>query len=856
MAEVIEIAKLDLNMGTLLQETDELKKNIDTLKASMKDLSKSDKDTTQQQILLTAKIKELNSEYSQNIKVLGQLNTANEKTDNSNEAISKAIEKENKSIIELRANIAELTKLRNGLDITTQSGLIEQLNNKINSNNELIKQNADGLTKQKMNVGNYSASIVEAVSQLGLFGANGKQAFDLLKNGATGAVSGFKALSAGALSFSSIPLMSIISGLVTLFKLFTGSLKGSEEGMDNLQNALAPVNAIFRAIKEVMTVMAERTLKNLTSAVNFIVSGFEKIASVGTSLLRVIGAGGLADSFDQYTASAKKATAETLAFQQAQQDLVVVGRRNIVAIANLKKQIADLKLEGEDLSKPLNERISKLNEALNLESQVTALQREELVLQQKINDDRIKKEGATTDLLKEQAEIQASLITISADESNRKKEMFTKIQGMIKTESDQIKANAEAEKKANADALKTLSERMDKEEQLRILSLDREAKSADEQLQILINNQEKQKKILDFRLKNNLISIQDYNLEVQRMVNERIDLEKNAWIENAILASNIRQEEIKKQLEDDKYLSEEKYKNKISLNEKLLQEQMNFELEKRTKGIISEQEYLENIRVLTNIFNAETTRLDKERKANEKVEQEAQDLLDFNLKIEKMKSEKQMEWKIEREILKNQYKEKKAMLDEALANKLISQQDYDLKINELNQQTADAEEEIQRKKTEGILNLTQGLLGAISGLVDQNSRAGKAIAVSMAGIDLLRGLMADIKLGFPLNVVAMAKDAIIGASTIKKIVSTKIPSASGKGAVSGDGGSAPVVSVDSGGLQAVNSGTAVKDLVDTEVSQSMSVGVENAIEKGARKGTQSGMIDLSENRNIQFDSSF
>lgn len=856
MAEVIEIAKLELNMGSLLQETEELKKNIDTLKASMKDLSKNDKDTTQQQILLTAKLKELNSEYSQNIKVLGQLNTANEKTANSNEAISKAIEKENKSIIELRANNAELTKLRNGLDITTQAGLIEQLNNKINANNELIKQNADGLTKQKMNVGNYSASIVEAVSQLGLFGANGKQAFDLLKNGATGAVSGFKALSAGALSFSSIPLMSIISGLVTLFRLFTGSLKGSEEGMDNLQNALAPVNAIFRAIKETVTAMTERTLKNLASAINFIVSGFEKLMSVGTSLLRVIGVGGLADSFDQYTASARKATAETLAFQQAQQALVVVGRRNIVAIANLKKQIADLKLEGEDLSKPLSQRIAKLNEALNLESQVTALQREELILQQKINADNIKQGGATTELLKEQAEIQASLINISAEESNRKKEMFTKIQGMLKTENDQIKANQEAQKKANQEALKSLAERMDKEDQLRVLSLDRSAKSAEEELKILEDSQKKQKEILDFRLKNGLMAEQDYNLEVQRMTNERIDAEKNSWIENATLATQIRQEEIKKQIDDDKYLSEEKYKNQIFANERLLQEQMNFELEKKDKGIISEKEYLENIRLLTNTFNEETKHLDTQREENEKAEKEAKELLDFNLKIEKMRSEKQMEWEIEREILKNQYEEKKAMLDEALANQLISQQNYDLKINDLNQQSADAEEEIQRKKTEGILNLTQGLLGAISGLVDQNSRAGKAIAISMAGIDLLRGLMADMKLGFPLNVVAMAKDAIIGASTIKKIVSTKIPSASGKGAVSGGGGSEPVVSVDSGGLQAVNSGTAVKDLVDTEVSQSMAVGVENAIEKGARKGTQSGMIDLSENRNIQFDSSF
>jgi len=42
MAEIIEIAKLELNMGSLLQETAELKKNIDTLKKSMAELSKSD----------------------------------------------------------------------------------------------------------------------------------------------------------------------------------------------------------------------------------------------------------------------------------------------------------------------------------------------------------------------------------------------------------------------------------------------------------------------------------------------------------------------------------------------------------------------------------------------------------------------------------------------------------------------------------------------------------------------------------------------------------------------------------------------------------------------------------------------
>jgi hypothetical protein len=85
-------------------------------------------------------------------------------------------------------------------------------------------------------------------------------------------------------------------------------------------------------------------------------------------------------------------------------------------------------------------------------------------------------------------------------------------------------------------------------------------------------------------------------------------------------------------------------------------------------------------------------------------------------------------------------------------------------------------------------------LDAVAGLIDQNSVAGKAIAVAKAVMSTYEG--ATKALGAyppPFGQIAAAATIAAGLINVKKIVSTNIPSAKGTGSVGG-GATAPSIS--------------------------------------------------------------
>lgn len=85
---------------------------------------------------------------------------------------------------------------------------------------------------------------------------------------------------------------------------------------------------------------------------------------------------------------------------------------------------------------------------------------------------------------------------------------------------------------------------------------------------------------------------------------------------------------------------------------------------------------------------------------------------------------------------------------------------------------------------------TQMALDALSAIVDQNSVAGKAIAVAQAIINTYQGATKALGQGGALGFVTAGAVIAAGIMNVKKIVSTKIPSAKGTGSVEG-GASAP-----------------------------------------------------------------
>ena len=103
----------------------------------------------------------------------------------------------------------------------------------------------------------------------------------------------------------------------------------------------------------------------------------------------------------------------------------------------------------------------------------------------------------------------------------------------------------------------------------------------------------------------------------------------------------------------------------------------------------------------------------------------------------------------------------------------------------------DYEKQLEQQKFDAQVGLAQQSLSIIGGLVDQNSAAGKAIAVTQAIINTYQGASKAIAQGGIFGPVAAAATIAAGLINVKKIISTKVPSATGSGNVGG--GSTPAI---------------------------------------------------------------
>jgi hypothetical protein len=93
------------------------------------------------------------------------------------------------------------------------------------------------------------------------------------------------------------------------------------------------------------------------------------------------------------------------------------------------------------------------------------------------------------------------------------------------------------------------------------------------------------------------------------------------------------------------------------------------------------------------------------------------------------------------------------------------------------------------------IQMAENTLGAIGALLGDSAKAQKAVGIATALIDTYRGIAAGVALGFPAAIPAVAAAAATGFATVKKIISTKVPTVPGStgGASSGGASSGSAV---------------------------------------------------------------
>jgi hypothetical protein len=348
---VVSLDKVVQQSSVLDTALGKLSTTTSNTKSSQDDLNKKEKEAEQitkqlrdsEDDIVKAKIKYSNAVRDQNQILRAQVTLENEEAG---------------TLEKLRAKNSLLTKEREKLNLTTKAGKdrLKEINKELDNNNKQIKTNSDALTKQKINIGNYTSAIS------GLPGPIGS------------VIRGFQTLYTVLVAN---PIGIIIGAIVGAFALLIKAFKGTEEGGDKLTR-------IFAQIKATVDVLFDR-IKNVATTISKIFTGEAKLKDLkgafkglGEEIKNEVKQSGLlADMMDN--------------LEDKEIDLITISAERTAKIAKLREELADT-------NKTDKERL-----ALAVESK--KLMEEEAKAQKEIILTKIANKLGTTDLIKVQERI-------------------------------------------------------------------------------------------------------------------------------------------------------------------------------------------------------------------------------------------------------------------------------------------------------------------------------------------------------------------------------------------------------------------------------------------------------------------
>lgn len=377
MAKVV-IAELEIDMTALLKSTSDLKKEIDALKNTQKDLAASGDKSSEAFVQNEAVLKSLNSAYASNVKVIQESGQATKTQADQAQLVTMALNTEVTSIAEARQQNQLLNKMRNETNVTTKEGQAQltALNAKLNSNNDFIKENADNYLKQKINIGNYSESIKEAAQSMnplngGLAGFSQRAqdaggVMPLLKEGLTGVITGIRGMITASLSFIATPIGAIIAAIALTLGILVSVFKSFQPVVDKAEQAVAALGAVLNVIKN-------------------------------TVIAVVTGTKSLGDAFSGLGSSMSNAAKEAAKLTQAQQDLDDAMQATELSTSKNRVEINKLNILAKDRTKTEAERLKYLQDAEKLEKQIQKEKKANAVAALEIAKQEIKNNLKATD---------------------------------------------------------------------------------------------------------------------------------------------------------------------------------------------------------------------------------------------------------------------------------------------------------------------------------------------------------------------------------------------------------------------------------------------------------------------------
>lgn len=559
-----QVTLLDLNFGT-----SEAEKGLDALIAKSIALAKTKKDLQAayasekkeldalnqnyadglvQQDKYDATVKKLNKSLIETQKAILDNADANRANNAEIKSTKTLLDNEATSVNALRAqlaqNTAELNKMSEAQRTTSKEG--QDLTEQTKALSDKLKELEKSVGDNRRNVGNYAESVKDGILQTqGLTGGTGALVGQM-KSGIAGVQAFNAALKAN-------PIIFVVSLVLTLIGIIEKLMKRNSELATSLNAAFAPFKVIFGRLLDWIT--------GLFEGVAFLL---ENLAKGVTWLL---------DKLGLISEETKKAAAEGARLAGETQRIYQAETAALVPMAQMRREMEELKTLAADQNKSTAERSKLLEQATD---KLHAIRDLELsVLDAKYKQIKAENQlGYTSDEdYRKEQEALAALEAARASYATQEKEMAGQVSGFEKAERDKqvaaAKAASEAKKKAaeaatkaEADAVKKQAEVLKKAQEDTIKAYEQSVKTME--LEIAEN-----------QLRTGKTSIE----ETQRVINEQIALEKYKRDQNLITEqeyrNNVRalnlQFETEAKAEADRRIEEKKAVDALNLeNERAL----------------------------------------------------------------------------------------------------------------------------------------------------------------------------------------------------------------------------------------------------------------------------------------------
>jgi hypothetical protein len=789
MSEKIKLFELEIDSSKLIKELADTSKAIADLQKVQKENTKSTDEERKAYEANAVILKNLRGEYSNNQKVLQAL------TKTSTQNIT-TVADARKALSSVSVLWAELTNIY-GENSKEANALAEQ---KLKLT-ERLKQLESATGDNRRNVGNYTQSLRDAISQTGGLAGSSLKLFDTLKANPIFLLVDILLKLGKAISenqelvdrFTAVwkPLQQVLDFVVGIIS------EQLIKGLDFLKGAF---NDLGGTLKNIGKLIVDNIINRFT-AFKVLAEGVVKLfkgdfkgalkSFTDGAAQALTGVEGVTDKLDAAAQAAKRLA------EQGKEALDIGGevdrlRKEAIKLEQQftateqerRARIAAIRLEATEGKLATQERIKLLQQAQKLEDQLTSDQ--QAIAKKRLEAQKLENSTSATNNANKQAELELTnqINALERERDTRKKKLQSEINSANREQLSQDKAAAAERQKLAEEELKAQAKLA--EEQVKLFELTNKTRIDDE---TELTSELVAAEIDRF---GKLISLKEDFIKKSAVANKQSEVETQVLLDGLAqqfedyvagltersakqgvdkLVDTIKQARLaldRERLDRGLLISPEQVESEKELLRAIAQAEKEALDAKLANNLISQTDYQVELFNLNKRFRDQTAALDLQALTQE----QRRDAFEFQSRLQAAQAQGQLSLELRQEQLERQKQIELAAAEALGADKVAIEEKYRI----LNEQ-------LERAALQNRLQLTVGALTAFAGLVGENTLFGKLAASAATAITTFQSAQAAFAAqqipgdpsSLPRGIAAAAIATASGLANLVKINKTQVP---------------------------------------------------------------------------------